>query len=275
MTEMQVNLENEKAISVTGTYKNAYYTKSVVHYLSGIPKFDTLLDGRKFAETKYQLIIFNYEGFISFKFYLDNKVISTFNLAKTDVSDIVLLKGQKIEIDTLGNKEEKLGALAGLGGIVGGVTALATDGLSSVLKKDKLFVKSEEHLYGFIYEIILNDVQNSKIAVTTLGGIYLENINAFFSKAFNFEFSGKFEPKKVENKNCYIATQCYGDIDAVQVVAFRLYRDNVLNKKLFGKTIVKLYYKVSPTLVKYLKNKKRLNEFIRVHIFDRIFLRLK
>lgn len=275
MTEAQVNLDNEKPITVTGTYKNAYYTKSVINYLSGIDKFDKLLDGRKFAQTKYQLIVFNYSAFLSFQFFLENKAVSIFNLSKADVKDIFLLKGQKIEIDTLGNKEEKLGALAGLGGIVGGVTAIATDGLSSLMKKDKLFIKSEEYLNGSIYEIILNDEQNSKITLTTLDANFLENVNAFFSNAFDFNFSGKFELKKEENKNCYIATLCYGDIDAIQVSTFRRYRDNVLSKTIVGKSLIMLYYKLSPAIVKRLAKKEKINRFIRNQILDRIYIKIK
>lgn len=274
MTELQITIENEKLLNATGTYKNAYYTKSVINYLSGIDKFDKFLDGRKFSETKYQFAISNYENFISFQLYLEKTLVCIFNLAKSDVKDILLFKGQKIEIDTLGNKEEKLGALAGLGGIVGGIASIATDGLSSILKKDKLYVKSEEFLNGSVYELIISDTKESKIILTTLDKNFLENVDAFFSKAFSFNFSGKLEEKKVENKNCYIATLCYNDIDAIQVIMFRNYRDNVLGKSIFGKLVIKIYYLLAPMLVKMLYNKTKINFFIRVKILDKIFIKI-
>lgn len=272
--EKQINIGNEIPTDSTGIYKVAYYTKSVLHYLSGIEKFDKILDGRKYSETKYQLIIKNFSTFLSFQIFLEEKTPAIFNLYKADVKDIILRRDQKIEIDTLGEKEDKLGALAGLGGIIGGVAAIATDSLSNVMKKDKLFVKSKEHLKGNIYEIIINKEQD-KIMLTALDGQCLDNVNAFFSKALNFNFSGKYEPKKIENKNCYVATLCYGDIDAIQVATFRNYRDNVLNKTITGRTLVKLYYKVSPIIVRRLNKRKKINLFIRYYILDRIYNKIK
>lgn len=275
MKEIQVNLDTEKEIGGTGTYKRAYYTKSVINYLSGIEKFDLLLNGRKFSETKYQLIIINYEKFLCFAICLEDKRVSTFNLNKNDVSDISLEKPRVVEIDTLGDKQEKLGALAGLGGLVGGVTAIATDGLSSIIKKDKLFIKSVDNYNGCIYKLHIKDELNSIIVLTTLSGNFLENINTFFSKAFNFNFSGKFEPKKEENKNCYIATLCYGDINSIQVITFRDYRDKVLRKTYLGNTMVNAYYIISPLLVRFLQNKNRLNTLIKKYILDKIYNRIK
>ncbi|MBN8835592.1 MAG: hypothetical protein BGO53_02260 [Sphingobacteriales bacterium 39-19] len=274
MKEIQVNLETEKAIDVTGSYKNAYYTKSVVNYLSGIPKFDNLLEGRKFAETKYQLNIVNYEKFFSFVIYLDNKPVSFFHLAKSDIRDISLQKDRPVEIDTLGDKEEKLGGLAALAPIVG-VTAIAGDSISNAIKKDKIYIKSTEYAKGCIYEIHVDDELNHKIVLTTLDGNFLESMNTFFSKALEINFSGKFDPKKEENKNCYIATLCYGNQDAVQVLTFRDYRDKVLNKSFLGKIFVRVYYNISPKLIPYLKNKEQINKLIRTLILDRIYRRLK
>lgn len=62
---------------------------------------------------------------------------------------------------------------------------------------------------------------------------------------------------------CYIATMVYGSYDHPQVMALRGFRDDVLQQNPFGRAFVKFYYKYSPTWVEHLKDKKRINSFIR------------
>lgn len=50
---------------------------------------------------------------------------------------------------------------------------------------------------------------------------------------------------------CYIATAVYGSYDCPSVWTLRRFRDYTLAKSLFGRTFVKIYYAVSPTLVKW------------------------
>ncbi|WP_430869152.1 CFI-box-CTERM domain-containing protein [Demequina aurantiaca] len=49
---------------------------------------------------------------------------------------------------------------------------------------------------------------------------------------------------------CYIATSVYGDYDAPQVRVLRLWRDRDLNRSLLGRGFVRVYYAVSPSLVR-------------------------
>ncbi len=50
---------------------------------------------------------------------------------------------------------------------------------------------------------------------------------------------------------CYIATSVYGSYDCPDVWRFRRFRDSVLAETWFGRAFIKLYYAVSPTMVKY------------------------
>lgn len=81
--------------------------------------------------------------------------------------------------------------------------------------------------------------------------------------------------KEVSNKQsqdgCYIATVVYGSPLSKEVVHFKSYRDKVLLKNLVGKLFVKLYYFVSPTISKYLKNKPRINSFIKRYLLDFLY----
>lgn len=51
-------------------------------------------------------------------------------------------------------------------------------------------------------------------------------------------------------RGCYIATAVYGSYDCPQVWTLRRYRDHKLQSSFMGRTIIKVYYFLSPTFVK-------------------------
>jgi hypothetical protein len=60
--------------------------------------------------------------------------------------------------------------------------------------------------------------------------------------------------KKKKKKGCYVATCVYGSYDCPQVWTLRRYRDYSLKQNPFGRAFIKLYYAVSPTIVKLFGN---------------------
>lgn len=50
---------------------------------------------------------------------------------------------------------------------------------------------------------------------------------------------------------CYIATCVYGSYDCPEVWTLRRFRDDTLATNIFGRTFIKTYYAISPTLVKW------------------------
>ena len=68
-------------------------------------------------------------------------------------------------------------------------------------------------------------------------------------------FRDKFEELrskelKPKNSGCYIATAVYGSYDCPQVWTLRRYRDDTLAETWYGRVFIRIYYTVSPTLVK-------------------------
>ena len=53
------------------------------------------------------------------------------------------------------------------------------------------------------------------------------------------------------NQGCYIATAVYGSYDCPEVWTLRRYRDNVLDRTWYGKLLIRIYYSISPTLVRW------------------------
>jgi hypothetical protein len=62
---------------------------------------------------------------------------------------------------------------------------------------------------------------------------------------------------------CYIATMAYGDYDHPQVLELRRFRDETLDNSFLGREFIKLYYWLSPKLVKILKGNIIINTLIR------------
>lgn len=66
---------------------------------------------------------------------------------------------------------------------------------------------------------------------------------------------------KSKEKGCYIATCIYGSYDCPQVWVLRRFRDYKLDKTWYGRVFIKVYYIVSPILVKWFGNHKWFKMF--------------
>lgn len=53
------------------------------------------------------------------------------------------------------------------------------------------------------------------------------------------------------NEGCYIATAMYGSYDCPEVWTLRRYRDKVLDLTWYGRLFIRIYYSISPTLVRW------------------------
>lgn len=62
---------------------------------------------------------------------------------------------------------------------------------------------------------------------------------------------GKFKNDKLLSKGCYIATAVYGSYECPQVWTLRRYRDYTLAKSWYGRAFIRIYYAISPTLVRW------------------------
>ena len=77
----------------------------------------------------------------------------------------------------------------------------------------------------------------------------------------------KQQKEKEESEACYIATMVYGDYNHEKVIQLRKFRDYVLKKYCIGRLFIRLYYKTSPSFVKFFKKHKSVNKILR-YIID-------
>ncbi len=59
------------------------------------------------------------------------------------------------------------------------------------------------------------------------------------------------QSKPMQKKGCYAATCVYGSYNCPKVWVLRRYRDTTLSHNCFGRAFIKVYYAISPTLVKH------------------------
>ena len=78
------------------------------------------------------------------------------------------------------------------------------------------------------------------------------------------EAEPEYEPPKIDRvgktSGCYVATCVYGSYDCPQVWTLRRFRDYELSKTWYGRLFIKIYYKVSPTIVKVFGKTKWFNK---------------
>ena len=83
-----------------------------------------------------------------------------------------------------------------------------------------------------------------------LGGYNHYNKNGDRTGGSNPGFMGGYNHNN-STSGCYVATCVYGSYDCPQVWTLRRFRDNTLAKSIFGRTFIRTYYAVSPTIVRW------------------------
>lgn len=63
-----------------------------------------------------------------------------------------------------------------------------------------------------------------------------------------------YTPSSSNSGGCYIATAVYGSYDCPQVWTLRRYRDYTLAETWYGRTFIRIYYAISPVLVRWVGN---------------------
>lgn len=87
-------------------------------------------------------------------------------------------------------------------------------------------------------------------------------------------YQGKNHPSTTSSGKCYIATAVYGSYDCPQVWVLRRFRDSTLLRTWHGRIFVKIYYTISPKLIRLFGSHAWFNTFWRSHL-DKMVERLR
>lgn len=84
----------------------------------------------------------------------------------------------------------------------------------------------------------------------------------------------EFERPYSSGSGCYVATAVYGSYDCPEVWTLRRFRDQRLAETAFGRAFIRLYYAISPTVVRWFGKTAAFNKFFRKRL-DRLVARLQ
>lgn len=79
------------------------------------------------------------------------------------------------------------------------------------------------------------------------------------------------QPKKA----CFVATACYGDEDAPEVVRFRKYRDEVLIHAPAGRAFIHIYYALSPALASWIARSTQRRDWVKRYLLTPLLQRME
>ena len=134
----------------------------------------------------------------------------------------------------------------------------AVDLLIPVLKYALALHTSYKAAIGDV-SITLNHMNTFKMMT---GKAYLDSIYGKNASEGNASEAGK--------AGCYIATAIYHSYDCKEVYCLRRYRDYFLANHFFGRVFIKLYYSISPKMVKLFGNSKLFRKIFKPYLDKKV-----
>lgn len=143
----------------------------------------------------------------------------------------------------------------------GDVCALLKE--ATIMSKDKaLNIRCYENLINISNEFMTLEVEQPSgdyefikpVLHKDAKKLIVDNIMEWH-KAWN-EVDNTHQIPERPKAGCYVATCVYGSYDCPQVWTLRRYRDNTLGATWYGRAFIKIYYAISPTLVKWFGHTK-------------------
>lgn len=152
------------------------------------------------------------------------------------------------------------------------------------LKEAKEYIDNLEENNKAVITVNMND--NELIQLLKIGKkiqaikLYRDGSNCSLKEAKDYverlEGIGnisQLKHNKTKFEGCFVATICYGDYNAPEVLLLREFRDNVLLNYVIGKIFVRLYYLFSPGLSVFI-NKSMILKSITKKYFLNVIIKL-
>ena len=254
------------------TLEIAYQRQSTIYYKSGIPEIDNLFKEKNYIKHGFTTTIVSYKNGVAImfsKYFRD--ALEEFTVAHIKRDKILRFEEVKCQNLEVVKKEPRKnmtkGVLqGGFGGVVGGLAGLGAE---------KLWSSNTHKIAGTIYNLYYLDRTNNEKCIEMYSAQEHEhNSQLFLNTYFKSELSQEAKVPIEESSSCFIATACYKDLFAPELIAFRTYRDNILKKHIIGVLFVKFYYLLSPLIYKQLYKSTNTSRLLRI-ILDRIYHRIK
>lgn len=256
-------------------YAEVYdHPQAVIYYESGIKEIDSEFQPEGYikngficdmcaTENAITLFFFRFKGrseltdLISVHIHRDK--ISKLKVEKGDDLVVVKKEAKKHQAKALGRR-----GFALAGNIIG-------EASKKVISANTTMTSGKK----FILEYIDFNDKNQSLCLYSPNE-YSDKAELFLNTYYKSELpeAAKKSVSESSNSSCYIATACYKDIYAKEVIFFRKYRDIVLDKYFFGRLFISIYYIISPKFYKSVFNSKSTSKSIK-KLLDFLYNQLK
>ena len=125
--------------------------------------------------------------------------------------------------------------------------------------KDDGLLKQIEPNYGDAFAF-LHELDTCRMVTTFSDSQRCEDCGSLIKNCWELTCRVENEQSNSGCCDCYIATAVYGSYDAPEVKVLRKFRDTKLLRSFFGRLFVKIYYCISPFLVRTLYKAKIVNK---------------
>lgn len=249
------------------------YKQSQVYYGKGIKEIDEIFSSTTYIDERYVTALYSCEHAISlyfFKYGYRNGEME--ELAGAHIARDKILRFEKSEnqpvyvVKSEEAKHKNKMLFNRSAGLVGSIAEYAGG---------KMFGKPNTHtVSGTRFYLYYQDMNESIQCLE----IYAEDGVAFYLDVFiNTYYKKELDESAQEpiskSSDCFIATACYKDMFAPELVTFRNYRDSTLKRSYIGRVFIRFYYFLGPRIYVQVGSSERLSSFFK-KILDIIFHRL-
>lgn len=102
-----------------------------------------------------------------------------------------------------------------------------------------------------------------------------KSVMAAIEKADEIKRAAMSEAKSAGKSGCFIATAVYGNSTAAEVIYLQRYRDDILSRTKTGRSFIKTYYRISPSLALLVRKSTLLKITIRNFVLDPLIALLR
>lgn len=253
--------------------ENVYnHIQSKIYYKVGLPEIENVFRPSNYIDKGYVCTLIAHRDAISIIFLkYKNAEPVDIGIAYIERSNILNYEENPASDLKVVKKEENKHSRKNFGRKAFAVTSVLISAVA-----DQFVSVNTHQVNGIQYKLYYQSKFGEKEHLTLYASDeHKNNVTLFLNTYFKRELPEEAKkPVEQEKSNCFIATACYRDMFSEEVIFFRWYRDNKLNKNIIGKLLVKTYYKISPSFYNLLFSKPNLSNKVK-YVLDKIYLQLK
>ena len=275
LTEKCASGRSLKEIGYTDVYG---HPQAHLYYEKGISEFDKIFNSENYIKAGYICNLNASENEVAIFFLkIKGEKISDLGVAcinrenilsfdELESDNLLVVKQEEAKHKTKSNLKMGVKMAFSGSGLLGDtvINAINLTGRTSVdanteLVKGVKFILRYKDSNGLENSIVLYSSERSR-----------HKVQLFLNTYYKAELPEQAKnPIKTSTSNCFIATACYRDLYAPEVILLRKFRDEILNKHFFGRIFIKFYYATSPYVYLQLLNRPKISNRVKVAL-DRL-----